>query len=197
MTEQRAWQRMLSGRRLDILHPDPKDVEVEDIAHGLARVSRWNGQTRGEHAFSVAQHSVFVEKIFRQTVNEYTKDDCIYALFHDAAEYVIGDIISPFKAAMGGSYKEVEMKLQKVIYEKLKLKTEVDEELYKNIKKADDIAAYVEAMQLAGFTEAEAEQVFNGKYKEFDDTQFNLVPMTAQMAEKTFLDRLNEIKKQK
>ena len=60
----RAWQRMLSGRRLDLLDPSPLDVEIEDIAHGLARVARWNGQTSGDHAFSVAQHSLVVEEIF-------------------------------------------------------------------------------------------------------------------------------------
>ena len=55
---------MLSGRRLDLLDPSPFDIEIEDIAHGLSRVSRWNGQTLGEHSFSVAQHSVLVLDIF-------------------------------------------------------------------------------------------------------------------------------------
>ena len=62
----RAWQRMLSGRRLDLLDPSPLDVEIEDIAHGLSRVARWNGQTSGDWAFSVAQHSLVVEEIFRR-----------------------------------------------------------------------------------------------------------------------------------
>jgi len=61
--EPRAWQRMLSGRRLDLLNPSPLDIEIEDIAHGLARVARWNGQTTGDHAFSVAEHCLLVETI--------------------------------------------------------------------------------------------------------------------------------------
>ncbi|RVA00516.1 HD family hydrolase, partial [Mesorhizobium sp. M7A.F.Ca.CA.002.05.1.1] len=101
----RAWQRMLSGRRLDLLDPSPLDIEISDIAHGLARVARWNGQTSGEHAFSVAQHSLLVEALFRDLVPEASADARLAALLHDAPEYVIGDMISPFKSVMGGSYK--------------------------------------------------------------------------------------------
>ncbi|RYG93437.1 MAG: HD family hydrolase [Alphaproteobacteria bacterium] len=107
----RAWQRMLSGRRLDILDPSPLDVELSDIAHGLARVARWNGQTLGDYPFSVAQHSVLVLEIFRALNREATVPEQLYAVLHDAPEYVMGDIISPFKAAMGGNYKEVENRL--------------------------------------------------------------------------------------
>src|ERR1700740_1799271 len=63
--ESRAWQRLLSGRRLDLLDPSPLDVEIEDIAHGLARVARWNGQTEGAHIFSVAQHTLLVDTVAR------------------------------------------------------------------------------------------------------------------------------------
>ncbi|RVA87942.1 HD family hydrolase, partial [Mesorhizobium sp. M7A.F.Ca.CA.004.01.1.1] len=104
----RAWQRMLSGRRLDLLDPSPLDIEISDIAHGLARVARWNGQTSGEHAFSVAQHSLLVEALFRDLVPEASADARLAALLHDAPEYVIGDMISPFKSVMGGSYKDCE-----------------------------------------------------------------------------------------
>ena len=107
----RAWQRMLSGRRLDILDPSPLDVELSDIAHGLARVARWNGQTRGDYPFSVAQHSVLVLEIFSAMTPGAGPRDRLYALLHDAPEYVMGDIISPFKAAMGGNYKDVENRL--------------------------------------------------------------------------------------
>ena len=188
----RAWQRMLSGRRLDLLNPSPQDVEVEDIAHGLARVSRWNGQTAGDHAFSVAQHSLLVEQIFVNTTNTHNAEDCIYALFHDAAEYVIGDIISPFKATMGGSYKQVEESLQSTIHEKLGLKPKADDILCKNIKKADSIAAYLEATTLAGFTIAEANQIFETP-ENLEKHSFDLTPMTAQEAQKAFLERLEQI----
>ena len=108
ITSARAWQRMLSGRRLDLLDPSPMDVELSDIAHGLARVARWNGQTHGDHAFSVAQHCLVVETIFRVLKPEAAGDECQMTLLHDAPEYVIGDMISPFKAVVGGGYKSVE-----------------------------------------------------------------------------------------
>ena len=109
----RAWQRMLSGRRLDLLDPSPLDIEIGDIAHGLARVARWNGQTFGDHAFSVAQHSLLVEEIFSAIFVRASAAECLAALLHDAAEYVIGDMISPFKSVVGGGYKEVERRLQR------------------------------------------------------------------------------------
>ena len=112
----RAWQRMLSGRRLDLLDPSPLDIEISDIAHGLARVARWNGQTSGEHAFSVAQHSLLVEALFSELVPDASADARLAALLHDAPEYVIGDMISPFKSVMGGSYKDCELRLQRAIH---------------------------------------------------------------------------------
>src|SRR5262249_60504994 len=112
---QRAWQRMLSGRRLDLLDPSPLDIEIEDIAHGLARVARWNGQTVGEHAFSVAQHSVVVEEIVAHIQPDIAPKWRLAALLHDASEYVIGDMISPFKAALGVDYRTFEDRLEGVI----------------------------------------------------------------------------------
>ena len=111
----RAWQRMLSGRRLDLLNPTPFDIEITDIAHGLARVARWNGQTIGEHALSVAQHSLIVEEIFTALEPEASRQSRMMALLHDAPEYVIGDLISPFKAAVGLNYKAVETRLLSAI----------------------------------------------------------------------------------
>src|SRR5436309_9295481 len=120
----RVWQRMLSGRRLDLLDPSPLDIEVSDIAHGLARVARWNGQTSGEHAFSVAQHSLLVEALFCDLVPEASADARLAALLHDAPEYVIGDMISPFKSVMGGSYKDCELRLQRAIHLRFSLPPE-------------------------------------------------------------------------
>ena len=112
----RAWQRMLSGRRLDLIDPSPLDVEIADIAHGLARVARWNGQTRGPEIFSVAQHSLLVEAIFAAEAPSSPRAARLAALLHDAPEYVIGDMISPFKAAIGGDYKLVEKRLMAAIF---------------------------------------------------------------------------------
>src|SRR6187431_1944773 len=130
----RAWQRMLSGRRLDLLDPSPMDVELSDIAHGLARVARWNGQTHGEHAFSVAQHSLVVEKVFRLQNPDCGAADCQMALLHDAPEYVIGDMISPFKAVVGGGYKAVEARLLAAIHLRFGLPLRRTEEIAHMIK---------------------------------------------------------------
>jgi len=156
----RAWQRMLSGRRLDLLDPSPLDIEIEDIAHGLARVARWNGQTRGDHAFSVAQHCVLVEQIAVHVDPLLDRAARLAALLNDAPEYVIGDMISPFKAALGLDYKAFEHRLMAAIHVRFGLPAKNAAKLETAIKSADRIAAYLEATQLAGFTVAEAEKFF-------------------------------------
>jgi uncharacterized protein len=160
MTAPRAWQRMLSGRRLDLLDPSPLDIEIEDIAHGLARVARWNGQTKGDHAFSVAQHCVLVEALFERAAPEATVPERLAALLHDAPEYVIGDMISPFKAALGFDYKDFENRLMRAIHIRFGLPRDIPAKLKDAIKKADRVAAYLEATQLAGFGLDEAHKFF-------------------------------------
>ena len=156
----RAWQRMLSGRRLDLLDPTPVDIEIEDIAHGLAFVARWNGQTEGDFPYSVAEHSLLVEALFSRmypTANAAAK---LTALLHDAPEYVIGDMISPVKAAVGPEYKELDKRLEAAIHIRFGLPALCPVTLKKRIKKADMVSAYMEATQIAGFTEAEAKKFF-------------------------------------
>ena len=160
----RAWQRMLSGRRLDLLNPSPLDIEVEDIAHGLARVARWNGQTKGDHAFSVAQHCVLVEELAVHLDPALDRAARLTALLHDAPEYVVGDMISPFKAALGLDYKAFENRLLAAIHIRFGLKAQAPQKLEAFIKKCDHLAAYLEATQLAGFAIDEAEKFF-GKPK--------------------------------
>lgn len=157
---ERAWQRMLSGLRLDLLDPSPLDVELSDIAHGLARVARWNGQTLGDYPFSVAQHSVLVLEIFKSLNPGADARAQLYALLHDAPEYVMGDLISPFKAAVGGSYKEVEHRLLGAVYLRFSLGALPPAALARQIKKADKEAAYFEAVNLAGFEADEARRLF-------------------------------------
>jgi uncharacterized protein len=156
----RAWQRMLSGRRLDLIDPSPVDVEIGDIAHGLARVARWNGQTEGPEIFSVAQHSLLVEALFGACRPTSTRAERLAALLHDAPEYVIGDMISPFKAAVGGDYKIVERRLLAAILVRFGLPAHQAPELVKTIKAADREAAYHEAGRLAGFSVEEARRLF-------------------------------------
>ncbi|NLS03005.1 HD family hydrolase [Rhizobium sp. P32RR-XVIII] len=182
---------MISGRRLDLLDPSPLDVELSDIAHGLARVARWNGQTSGNHAFSVAQHCIVVEEIFRR-FNDATPDDCMMALLHDAPEYVIGDMISPFKAVVGGGYKTVEKRLEAAIHLRFGLQPHPSRELKDNIKKADTIAAYFEATCLAGFTPAEAQKFF-GQPRGISKDMLMIDPLPALEAQRLYSERFEAI----
>ncbi|MBO9407314.1 HD family hydrolase [Shimia sp. R9_1] len=156
----RAWQRMLSGRRLDLLDPTPVDIEIEDIAHGLAFVARWNGQTHGDFAYSVAEHSLLVEDIYRRMYKSATPKTRLTALLHDAPEYVIGDMISPVKAAVGPGYGQLDDRLTAAIHIRFGLPAETPKRLKAQIKKADKISAWMEATQIAGFSVAEANKLF-------------------------------------
>jgi len=156
----RAWQRMLSGRRLDLLNPSPLDIEIEDIAHGLARVARWNGQTTGPHAFSVAQHCVLVEALLTRFRPRMERRWRLAALLHDAPEYVIGDMISPFKAALGLDYKAFEHRLEAAIHIRFGLPARLPQWVERLIKRADRASAFLEATQLAGFSHSEAARIF-------------------------------------
>lgn len=188
----RAWQRMLSGRRLDLLDPSPLDVEIEDIAHGLARVARWNGQTRGDHAFSVAQHSLVVEAAFSAARPQASAGEQLAALLHDAPEYVIGDMISPFKAVVGGGYKVVEHRLQRAIHLRFSLPADLPAMLAKAIKRADQVAAWFEATRLAGFSDAEAQKFF-GRPRNITSEGLALEPLPTRQAQDAFLARFAAI----
>lgn len=189
----RAWQRMLSGRRLDLLDPSPLDIEIEDIAHGLARVARWNGQTRGDHAFSVAQHCVLVTRIFIHVSARPSRAEKLTALLHDAPEYVVGDMISPFKAALGLDYKAFENRLLAAIHIRFGLPPAASEELAAAIKRADRMAAFLEATQLAGFSLEEAEKFF-GRPKGLNGLNTTLVPLAPNDAEEEYLALFHSLK---
>lgn len=189
---QRAWQRMLSGRRLDLLNPSPADVAIEDIAHGLARVARWNGQTRGAHAFSVAQHVLLVEEIASALHPTWPNTWRLAALLHDSAEYVIGDLISPFKTAIGLDYRAFELKLLEAIHVRFGLPARLPEEIGTEIKRADRITAFYEATGLAGFSRDEARIYFG----EPEETNFTLTQQLVALgalpsteAQRLFLER--------
>ncbi|HTS40846.1 MAG TPA: HD family hydrolase [Xanthobacteraceae bacterium] len=190
----RAWQRMLSGRRLDLLDPSPLDVEIDDIAHGLARVARWNGQTRGAHIFSVAQHVLLVEALARAKSPRLDARGRLAVLLHDAPEYVIGDMISPFKAVIGDSYKAVEHRLLAAIHLRFGLPAKLPETLTKLIKDADRSAAYLEATRLAGFADEEARKFFGQppKFSAAIERDY-LAPWPAGTAEKRFRERVEKL----
>ena len=186
----RAWQRMLSGRRLNLLEPSPLDIEIEDIAHGLSRVARWNGQTSGNWAFSVAEHSVLVETILERYRKNAPTEWRLAALVHDAAEYVIGDLISPFKAAVGLDYKAYERNLQSAIHIRFGLPATLPKTAQILITRADRASAYVEAIQLAGFDPSEAKKIF-GKPRNLEDTALN--PLSPDKAKSVFLERFETL----
>jgi hypothetical protein len=183
---------MLSGRRLDLIDPSPLDVEIGDIAHGLARVARWNGQTRGPEIFSVAQHSLLVEALFDSRAPAPAKAR-LAALLHDAPEYVIGDMISPFKAAVGGDYKRVEARLHRAIHIRFGLPAEPAAELARRIKAVDRASAYLEAVTLAGFAVAEARKLFGEPEFAAGDFSAFLEPLRPGEAEARFLSRFAEL----
>jgi 5'-deoxynucleotidase YfbR-like HD superfamily hydrolase len=189
----RAWQRMLSGRRLDLLDPSPLDIEIADIAHGLARVARWNGQTEGAHIFSVAQHSLLVETIAHQSARLDRKRR-LAVLLHDAAEYVIGDIITPFKAVIGDTYKAVETRLLAAVHVRFGLPVTLPADFVAEIKAADRAAAHLEATRLAGFSAAEAGRFF-GRPPSVSAVieRTYLTPWPAEVAEARYLERFAKL----
>ncbi len=189
----RAWQRMLSGRRLDLLDPTPLDIEIEDIALGLSRVARWNGQTGGKWSFSVAQHSLLVERLviaFKPTTPPRWR---LAALLHDAPEYVIGDLITPFKAAVGLDYKELEVSLMRSVHLRFGLPADLPDTIARLIKRADRAAAYLEATQLAGFSEADATKIL-GKPRRLPKLRLQTRPPDE--AKEKFLARFALLQKQ-
>ncbi len=191
----RAWQRMLSGRRLDLLDPSPLDIEIEDIAHGLARVARWNGQTKGDHAFSVAQHCVLVTALVGQFDAGLDRQWRLAALLHDAPEYVIGDMISPFKAALGLDYKAFEHRLSAAIHLRFGLPAELPVRIEKLIKRADRASAFFEATRLAGFEDFEAAKFF-GRPRGLDGDmlrKLDLTPQPPNTAARHFLRKFQQL----
>ena len=160
MPKPRAWQKMLSGRRLDLLDPTPVDIEIEDIAHGLSFVARWNGQTLGDFAYSVAEHSLLVERLYSRLTPAAPAKWRLAALLHDAPEYVIGDMISPVKNAVGPGYDDLDKRLAAAIHIRFGLPAAIPAAIKKQIKKADKVSAWLEATQIAGFMTDEADRFF-------------------------------------
>jgi len=189
----RAWQRMISGRRLDLLDPSPFDIEIEDIAHGLARVARWNGQTSGDHAFSVAEHSVLVQSLVDILYPGLDIRWRMAALLHDSSEYVIGDMISPFKAALGLDYREFEDRIEAAVHLRYGLPPHLSKEVKRKIKRADHISAYLEATQIAGFTHDESVKFFGRPPAGLEIT---IKPLPVKQAQTLFLDTFYALLKQ-
>lgn len=186
----RAWQRMLSGRRLDLLDPSPVDIEIDDISHGLARVARWNGQTSGPLPFNVAQHSIIVENFCAELKPGWPAKWRLAALIHDAPEFVIGDMISPFKAQLGNGYKTIEHRLQQAVHLRFGLPPDLPISIEKTIKRADHASAFFEATQLAGFDVNEARKLFGAPR---GMTPISIKTMTATQSQQAFNARFKSL----
>ena len=186
----RSWQRMLSGRRLDLLNPSPLDIEIEDIARGISRVARWNGQTSGEYPLSVAQHSVIVAELLKNYNENIEIKWQLAALLHDAAEYIISDMITPLKSFLGEEYIQLEEKIQSAINIRFSLPGEIPKKIYKLIKNCDRQTAFIEAIQLAGFTLKDAKKTLKMP-KLIPD--YKIIPISANKAEKLFLKKFKEL----
>ena len=192
MKPARAWQRMLSGRRLDLLDPTPVDIEIQDIAHGLSFVARWNGQTNGDFPYSVAEHSLLVERIFSELNPNSNSEARLAALLHDAPEYVLGDLISPVKAAVGYGYENLDDKLTAAIHRRFGLPAKVSPHLKKKIKKADKVSAWLEAMEIAGFSKHEADKFF-GNFDQSYLSQFSIQIRPPAIVRKDYIDKCSNL----
>lgn len=188
----RAWQRMLSGRRLDLLDPAPLDIEIEDIAHGLAFVARWNGQTKGTYPYSVAEHSLLVEDLFGRITADAPPRWRLAALLHDAPEYVIGDMISPVKSAVGPGYAELDARLTAAIHLRFGLPATLPKTVKAAIKRADRFSAWLEAIQIAGFSRAEADGLFRPP-KGADPAAALLDPRPPEQVKSAYLSRFSDL----
>tara|TARA_Y100000589_G_scaffold178345_1_gene168910 strand:- start:666 stop:1259 length:594 start_codon:yes stop_codon:yes gene_type:complete len=192
MKQARAWQRMLSGRRLDLLDPTPVDIEIQDIAHGLSFVARWNGQTNGEFPYSVAEHSLLVERIFSELNPNSNSKARLAALLHDAPEYVLGDLISPVKAAVGYGYEKLDDKLAAAIHRRFGLPAKVSPYLKTKIKRADKVSAWLEAIEIAGFSKYEADKFF-GKFDQSYLSQFLIQIRPPAIVRKDYMDKCSNL----
>ena len=192
MKKVRAWQRMLSGRRLNILNPSPVDIEIDDIAHGLSFLARWNGQTIGDFPFSVAQHSLLVEKLFSDNFPKTEKKWKMASLLHDAAEYVISDMISPLKNHLGSSYENLDILLTRAIHLRFGIPADLPSKIKKNIKMADKNAAWLEARNLAGFSLKETITIF-GKFGRTEIEKDYLKPKSPIVTRELFLEKFYEL----
>ncbi|WBU52892.1 HD family hydrolase [Paracoccus sp. SCSIO 75233] len=191
-TENRAWQRMLSGRRLDLLDPTPFDIEIEDIAHGLAFVARWNGQTRGDWPYSVAEHSLLVEQAFTRMSPGIDVQWQLAALLHDAPEYVLGDMISPVKGALGREYGEMDERVAEAVHRRFGLPAKLPAKIKRQIKRADQVSAWLEAIEIAGFSEKEARGIFKRPNPEHCEGLTIMLRPPAE-ARAAYLARFNEL----
>ncbi len=186
----RSWQRMLSGRRLNLLEPSPLDIEIKDIAHGLSRLARWNGQTSGKYPISVAQHSVLVAELFEESNKKVLKKWVLAALLHDASEYIIGDIITPLKNILGDSFSNLEKTIQSTIHLRFCIPIKIPLTIYKKIKIADRKVAFLEAIQLAGFRESEASKII---FRPKNIPKINITPLSVKKANELFLKKFNKL----
>lgn len=104
-----------TGKRFYPAHPESLDVCIEDIAHALSNVCRYNGHLMS--FYSVAQHCVYISKYIEEHYNKYL---AIVGLLHDASEAYLPDMPSPIKDTLP-DFRKLEARLHKHIFDYFKL----------------------------------------------------------------------------
>ncbi len=154
-TDTRAWVRLPSGKRLDLLHPTPFDWDDADLAVGLARTYRWGGHSAWPLPLSVAQHSLLVLAMHRQGARRTDPAAEHRELLHDADEGLLGfDCISVVKPFLGASFRALTADLQRAVALRYGIKAFAPAER-KAHKRADRVAAASEAVHVVGWTREE------------------------------------------
>lgn len=172
-----AWIQTYTGKQLHILNPKPEEICLRDIAHALSLMCRYNGHIQGHVAYSVAQHCVLVS-------NHCNPEDALYGLLHDASEFAMADIVSPFKRSpQMENYRYYENQLQSMVYRKFGL----DSKEPPSVKYSDQLILSTEAVSFL-------HQPLHPEWKlPYEPLPFKILPSSPQEAEQLFLNRFKEL----
>jgi hypothetical protein len=199
-TDARAWVRLPSGRRLDLLAPTPFDWTDEDLAIGLSRTFRWGGHSVWPAPLSVAQHSLAVLALRRAARPAATRIGLRRELLHDAEEGLTNfDCISPLKPFLGAGFLALQQRLSAAVATRYALPAWEEEERRLH-KKLDIAMAAAEAVHVAGWSRAEVRATLGIRaavmaadplQAEFGGTPWE--PWAPEVAAQRFLDALRRL----
>lgn len=180
------------------MKPAAREVDIEDIARGLSRLPRWNGQTKGSLAFSVAQHSLLVRFLFAELDPKAEKCWQLAALLHDGPEYALGDLIAPFKKVVGETYHQVEQSLQQAIHRRFSLPKVLPSSVAARVEKADRWSASLEAQVLTSFPKETIAQLSPLSSRPFPGAAHALLePWPSHVAQGRFLQEFARLYEEK
>lgn len=197
----RAWIRLPSGGRLDLINPSPDAWQDSDLACRISRTYRWGGESKHAFPLSVAQHSLAVLALREQLSPEpLTALQKMAELQHDSEEAFIGfDPISPLKRAMGPEFEKICDRILAAIWERYRL-PEWEPEDYKLHKEADLISAASEAVHCVGWSEDEVRNVLGIKHPILEIDPLAAIydctpwePWAPKVAAERFMDKLEDL----